>query len=555
MFMDKLYSEYVLTASLPSISSTSLFSGSFSSVAKQLKVRPLRAMALTLSVLLGGCGSLPDNTGRVASHSFDDTSTTSLGRAASVQFGEEPGVSGFLMLDQGLDAFVARVALARTAERSIDAQYYLLHNDLTGHLFLRELIAAAERGVRVRLLVDDMDLAGRDGGAIALNAVPNFEVRIFNPFERNANRTAQFITRFGSVTRRMHNKLFIADGQAVVLGGRNIGDEYFEANPALAFGDLDVMGLGPVAQHASKAFDAYWNHELAYPASTLVDAAADADDVARMKRNLEAFISDQGEERDAYYEAMQTSTLAGKLKAGKLSLTPGRAELVVDNPDKLISDRSKSELRLGQSLAPYFRELEDSLIIFSPYFVPGREGTDFLKALAERGVRVRILTNSLASTDVPVVHVGYVRYRRELLQAGVELFEMDQKYDAKRRSWNYFTGSSKASLHAKSFVLDNKRVFVGSLNLDPRSLIENSEVGVVIESPDIAQNMSAWFEREVKRIAFHVSLEEGEDGVERLIWESEGDEGVVRFDVDPYTCVWQRMGVGVLRLLPIDSQL
>lgn len=187
--------------------------------------------------------------------------------------------------------------------------------------------------------------------------------------------------------------------------------------------------------------------------------------------------------------------------------------------------------------------------------MPGREGTDFLKALAERGVRVRILTNSLASTDVPVVHVGYVRYRRELLQAGVELFGMDQKYDAKRRSWNYFTGSSKASLHAKSFVLDNKRIFVGSLNLDPRSLIENSEVGVVIESPEIAQNMSAWFEREVKRIAFHVSLDEGEDGVERLIWESEGDEGVVRFDVDPYTCVWQRMGVGVLRLLPIDSQL
>lgn len=517
--------------------------------------RTLRVLLLSVGVLLGGCGGLPENTGRMASHSFEDTADTTLGRAASARFNASTGESGFLMLDQGLDAFVARVALARTAERSIDAQYYLLHNDLTGHLFVKELMKAAERGVRVRLLVDDMDLAGRDESAVALHAMPNVEVRIFNPFGRDTNRMTQFVTRFGSVTRRMHNKLFIVDGQAVILGGRNIGDEYFEANPALAFGDLDVMGLGPVARHASSAFDAYWNHSLAYPAPTLAGEKGDAAAVEKLKERLETFIVEQGDESDQYFDAMRNSTLAEKLRTGKLSLIPGKAELVVDNPDKLISDRTQADLRLGQSLAPYFRELEDSLIIFSPYFVPGREGTDFLTSLAERGVRVRILTNSLASTDVPVVHVGYVRYRKELLRAGIELYEMDEQYEAKRRSWNYFTGSSKASLHAKSFVLDDKRVFVGSLNLDPRSLIENSEVGVVIESPEIAHNMAQWFEREVNKIAFRVSLEKDEDGVEQMQWESQGEEGVVRFDVDPYTCVWQRMGVGIMRLLPIDSQL
>lgn len=515
----------------------------------------LGAMMLSLGMLLGGCAGLPDNSDRVVSSSFSDTDDTLLGRVSGTWPQADVEQSGFLLLGSGLDAFVARAALARVAERSIDAQYYLLHDDMTGHLFLNELVKAAERGVRVRLLVDDMGLEGRDAGAAALDAMPNFEVRIFNPFGRNMSRLPQFVTRFGGVTRRMHNKLFIVDGQAVVLGGRNIGNEYFEADPALAFGDLDVLGLGPIAMAAAQSFDAYWNHEMAYPASRLVDRTPDTRAVEHFRARSADYIAAQAHDYAYYFDALRNSRLTRWLSAGELPLVWGRAELLADDPDKLVADRRETELHLSRELAPYFLELKKSLLIFSPYFVPGREGTDFLKSLVQRGVKVRVLTNSLASTDVGIVHVGYARYRRELLRAGVELYEMNRKTVLPRRGRWHLTGSSKASLHAKSFVLDGQKVFIGSLNLDPRSLVENSEVGVVIEAPEIAGLMSKWFERDIDQVAFRVSLEEDAQGREQLRWTG-WDEGTeVRFDVEPYTCVWQRMGVNILRLLPIDSQL
>ncbi|MBA4502540.1 phospholipase D family protein [Marinobacterium marinum] len=512
------------------------------------------AVVGSLGLLLGGCAGLPENTGRLESYQLADTEDTRLGRVSAA--GLAADVSGFQLLDSGIDAFVARVALAREAEQSIDAQYYLLHDDMTGHLFLDELVKAAERGVRVRLLVDDMGLEGRDESVAALAALTNFEVRIFNPFGRHLGRLSQFITRFGSVTRRMHNKLFIVDGQAVVLGGRNIGNEYFEADPALAFGDLDVVGFGPIATDAARSFDAYWNHDLAYPVARLVDSPLDALAARRFRHYSSEYIEQHAHDYAYYFDALRNSWLTQQLNAGSLSLVWGQARLVSDDPDKLVTDRRQTELHLSRELEPYFLELEKSLLIFSPYFVPGREGVEFLEALVERGVRVRVLTNSLASTDVPVVHVGYARYRRELLRAGVELYEMNRQVraPAKREGWN-FTGSSKASLHAKSFVLDGEKVFIGSLNMDPRSLVENSEVGVVLEVPEIAQEMLEWFEHDIDRVAFRVSLEQGSFGSERLRWDGwSGDQPVV-FDVEPYTSVWQRLGVGLLRVLPIDSQL
>lgn len=518
------------------------------------EARFLPLTIILLGFLLTGCTSLPDNRDRIVSYSFTDTQNTALGSAFNTKRNEEAGQSGFLLLNNGLDAFVARAAFARGAERGIDAQYYLLHDDLTGRLFINELVKAAERGVRVRLLVDDMDLDGRDSFMTALDALPNFEVRIFNPFSRSTWRTPQFVTRFGDVTRRMHNKSFTVDAQVTVLGGRNIGDEYFEANPAIAFGDLDVLGIGPVARDVSQSFDAYWNHPLAYPVLTLAEQAPDADAIAQFKSELQAFGTAQAD--SDYITALRESRLAKSLQAADLTLNWGRAEVVADNPDKLISDRDQTKLHLTEALGPYFLNLAQELTIFSPYFVPGEEGVDFFSTLVNQGVQVRILTNSLASTDVGVVHAGYARYRRALLRAGVELYEMNRQTPREQNNIKKnLTGSSRASLHAKSFVLDRQHVFIGSLNLDPRSVVENSEVGVVIEAPQVAESMAQWFDKNIQQVAFKVSLETTENGSEQLRWTGQEDGKLVVYNVEPHTSIWQRIGINLMRLLPIESQL
>ena len=259
--------------------------------------------------LVAACATLPENIGRRETFAYTDTGNTRLGREITrEEASHPPGESGFHLLGSGLDAFVARAVLAHVAERSIDVQYYLYHDDLVGRLFTWQLLQAADRGVRVRLLVDDMDLAGRDLSAAALDSHPNVEVRIFNPFSRKTGRTSQFLTRMGSVTRRMHNKSFTVDSQAAILGGRNIGNEYFEADPDLAFADLDVIGVGPVARDVSTAFDRYWNHELAYPVSVLVGEPPTPEEIAQKRQELNDFVAAQTD--SAYLLALRNSALA-----------------------------------------------------------------------------------------------------------------------------------------------------------------------------------------------------------------------------------------------------
>jgi putative cardiolipin synthase len=233
-----------------------------------------------------GCATLPENIDRSTSKAFTNTENTSIGSAIFKETSDHPDQSGFLLLENGLDAFVARAVLARFAERSIDVQYYLYHDDLVGRLFTDQSVQAADRGVRLRLLVDDMDLSGRDFSLAVLDAHPDIEVRIFNPFSRSVRRTSQLITRLGKVTRRMHNKSFIVDNQATILGGRNIGNQYFEADPDLAFADLDVMGIGPVAVEVSASFDLFWNSELAYPAGVLLGKQPTPEDISQMRQQL-----------------------------------------------------------------------------------------------------------------------------------------------------------------------------------------------------------------------------------------------------------------------------
>lgn len=501
-----------------------------------------------------GCATLPANTNRSESFAYTDTQNTYLGQAGAREKSDNPDKSGFILLGNGLDAFVARAVLAHTAQRSIDAQYYLFHNDLTGKLFMDQLIKAADRGVRVRLLVDDMGLEDRDRGAMALDLHPKIEVRIFNPFSRKTGRKLQFVTGFGTKTRRMHNKSFTVDNQVTILGGRNIGDEYFDAQPDLAFADLDVLAMGPVVDQVSTSFDRYWNHELAYPALTLMNKPPTPEEVTQKRQKLNKFIARQKD--SPYLQALKNSNLAKELKANQETYHWGDAEVISDAPEKITRDRSETHLHMAPKLAPYLEAIDEELIIFSPYFVPGNQGVAFLTGLASQGIRVRILTNSLASTDVGIVHAGYAKYRKALLRGGVEIHEMNKKLTREQRhDKKGVTGSSKASLHAKSFIFDRSRVFIGSLNLDPRSITENTEIGVVFTSREIAADMAGWFDQNIDKIAFQLELTKGPGEKEEIVWHGFVNGKPKTFNVEPYTGFWRRFGIGLMGILPIESQL
>lgn len=509
---------------------------------------------LVITFILSGCASLPDNSMRKESFAVTDTRETTLGRGLQASRDSGETRDGFILLDKGLDAFVARAALAEAAEKSLDVQYYLYHDDLIGGLFTATLLRAADRGVRVRLLVDDMDMENRDRSILAIDNHPNVEIRIFNPFNRSMSRLPQFVTGLGSITRRMHNKSFTADNVATILGGRNIGNEYFDANPTLEFADLDVLAIGDVVKDVSTSFDLYWNSPLTYPAKTLIDKPISDEEALNARNQLHAFFEEQ--KNSDYMQSLKSSALAKSIREDSIEFFLGNAVIVVDHPDKITHSRDTNKLHLVSQLAPYFQNIKQELIIISPYFVPGDEGVDFFKALLDKGIQVRILTNSLSSNDVGIVHSGYAKYREALLKSGVALYEMNKKLTRKQRKEKKgVASSSKASLHAKAFILDREKIFIGSLNLDPRSFYENTEIGLVLNSTEVASAMAKVLIEEIEKYAFRLELHINTEGEEEIRWHGYENGRAVTFDVDPYTSFWRRLGVAFMSLLPIESQL
>ncbi len=516
-----------------------------------------RYLILGMALLLfSGCASLPPNGGRTESFTLRDTADTTLGQAIQAGATAHPGQSGFYLLPGGLDSFAARALLAHRAERSIDAQYYLMHNDLTGKLFLDALVKEANLGVRVRLLVDDMalDNGSKDMNVAALDVHPNIEIRVFNPFGRGTARWIQYVSRLGEVTRRMHNKSFTIDNQITIVGGRNIGNEYFEVDDNLVFGDLDVLAVGPVVDTVSSMFDLYWNDALSFPVTALVKGSSKPENLAALQKYLADFARQQHD--SDYLNALRESPIVELVRNWSFDFEWGEAELLYDDPAKITADRDQHQFMLATQLNPYLDRVDKELLIFSAYFVPGKDGVAQLVKMRERGVRVRIITNSLASTDVAIVHAGYARYRRDLLRAGVELYEVDRTLTRRQRKEKKGpAGSSKASLHAKSFVLDGERVFIGSLNFDPRSVIENTELGVMIESPAIATELIGMFDQIATRASFRVTLGKDRNGITQLRWHREQAGQSIVYITEPNTSFWRRLGVGFMRLLPIESQL
>jgi len=502
-------------------------------------------------VFCAGCASLPDNDGIEKSYSLTASSQALLSQLSESNLSSLSHDSGFIMMVDGIDAFIARLALAREAQNSIDAQYYIWHDDLTGKVLLNELINAADRGVRVRLLVDDINLSSaRDKGVALIATHPNISVRVFNPFSRNSNRTLQLLTRYGDVTRRMHNKSFIADGRVSIIGGRNIGNEYFSANPLLEFGDLDVFAIGQVVEQVASVFDLYWNSSLAYPIEALRSEKLSPETILEKREELIRFV--KSKQQSPYASRAREATLLTQLKENKLLFHSGEAEVFYDLPEKLVSDRSQTELHLSHNLSSHTLAVKDEMLIVTPYFVPGKEGIAYFKQLKNRGVDVKILTNSLASTDVSIVHAGYKTSRKALLKAGVELYELKANLAVAPSPDKRSTGSSKASLHAKTFALDRQSLFVGSLNLDPRSFVENTEVGMLIHSPDIANMLGELFDSKLPEISYQLTWDERSN---KILWkESLGDRKKI-YDYDPKTSWWLRRWVDFMSLFPIESQL
>jgi putative cardiolipin synthase len=505
--------------------------------------------------LISGCASLPDNSSKSVTHALPEDTGTRIAEVFDERASSHPqGQSAFHLLGNGLDAFVARALFAQMADKTIDSQYYLVHDDLVSRLYIDQLIKAADRGVRVRFLVDDMDEGNRDFKLAVMDYHPNIEVRVFNPFGRNTGKTVQFLTGFGKQTRRAHNKSFTVDNIAIIVGGRNIGNEYFDAEADMDFADLDVLGIGPVAKEVSASFDEYWNHELSYPISLLVDQQPTEADYQALREKFDKYIAAQQD--SVYLESLRNSRLIEMMKNQEVDYYWAESRVYADSPNKLLNKTGADGYQMLADLRPYLEQAKESVFIISPYFVPGKKGTEFLVGLSQRGVDVRIVTNSLTSTDVSVVHAGYARYRKPLLRGGVELYEINKetmkKGDATK---NGGIGRSKSSLHAKAFVVDGKKAFIGSLNLDPRSVIQNTEIGVVIDSSELSQQMLKGLEKNLEKATFRLALEEDSEGVEHTTWHGLVDGKQTRLTREPYAGFWQRFFASLLRLMPIESQI
>jgi putative cardiolipin synthase len=498
------------------------------------------ACAVIAVAVASGCSSLPAQDKRVASVALTNTGDTRLGTAAGELTAAHPGFSGYYPLPDGRDAFAARALLARTAQRSLDVQYYIWHNDVTGGLLFHALRAAADRGVRVRLLLDDNHTGDIEPALQALDAHPNIEVRVFNPFPIRTPRLLGFLTDFPRLNHRMHNKSFTADNQVSIVGGRNVGDEYFGAGDALVFIDLDVMAIGPIVRAVSNQFDRYWNSQSAYPLASLVPAFPG-------EHGAMPPAPSESPETRTYLEAIRRSPFVDQLMRRELPIEWATTRFVTDPPEKVLGKASAQDL-VAPKLKALFGDPKREINLVSPYFVPAESAENTFGAIARRGVKVRILTNSLEGIDTPILHAGYIKRRKDLLAAGVTLYEMRGVERTEPSKPSAGLGASANALHAKTFEVDDERIFVGSFNLDQRSVGLNTELGLIIESRNLAQRLAGVMRDKVPQMAYEVKL----DANGELYWLERRDGKVIRHNKEPGATLWRRTSVTFLSWLPID---
>ncbi|MDO5058485.1 MAG: phospholipase D family protein [Neisseria sp.] len=510
---------------------------------KSNPMRPFLIAALC-GCLLAACRSLPDISGRPQSLSLPPEQGGRIQQAWQLT-PHRPGESSVYLLADAHDALVARAVLLAQAERSLDIAYYIWHDDVSGRMLMAMLQQAARRGVRVRLLLDDNNTRGTDHLLAALDAEPNLEIRLFNPFLHRRLRPLGYLTDFPRLNRRMHNKSFTADGKISIVGGRNIGDEYFQVGGEAGFADLDILATGSITAEISRDFDRYWNSASSYAFADIVPEA----DAAEGQALLDYAESDDAPVWQQNREQILNAPLFRDLSRGKVNWTKVRAKLVSDDPAKALA-RGKAESSAAEKLAETLGRPEKEMYIVSPYFVPADDGVAALADLQQNGVNVNILTNSLHATDVAAVHSGYARYRKPLLQNGIGLYELKSAHALPKSKDRGLTGSSVTSLHAKTLIADGRKMYVGSFNFDPRSARLNTESGIVIEHQGLVGAVQRSLLETTPQHAYRVVL----NRQNRLQWYEPPPEAAVH-NSEPEAGFWKRLGVKILSMLPIEQLL
>lgn len=533
----------------------------------QARVRSLRARhsrrisgcitLFALLVTLTACTSLPQNYTRETSYALGADNRTRAGEFFRKEIESHPGQSGFHLLASGESAFRARNIMARIAEKTLDAQYFIWESDTTGGILAYQLLEAAERGVRVRLLLDDINIDGRDIGIASLDLHPNIEVRLFNPFEDRGSMVLEFVTNMDRLNHRMHNKAFIMDNAFAVAGGRNIGDHYFGISDMVNFRDLDIFATGPIVQDISRSFDVFWNSRWAVPVSAVIDEAPSSAEAARRRKRLESWVQEKqpsfpyriDHTRKEFYDA---------LAEVRHKLIWADAELIYDDPEKKVGTDTGY-----QGIKPRMNamkgQVKEEILVEAAYYIPRESMVSGAAELSKKGIRLRLLTNSMATNDGAAAFSGYSSHREDLIRNGVELYELRPDLGTQRKFWSLLAGKSTATLHTKTAVVDRKVTIIGSYNSDPRSADINTEMVLVIESPELAEKVIEFMDVGVDPSnSYHLVLEnetgDGDDDGE-LTWVSVENGNEVREDSDPKSGFWRPVSAWFMSLLPIDDHL
>ncbi len=512
----------------------------------------IRNLTITLlAIALGACASLPDDLRQVPSEAWPDPYATTLGKYFNDVAPAGDGLSGLSPLPQPRRAFILRYALAIHAEHTLDMQYYLWKSDTAGELLLHQALAAADRGVQVRLLIDDIYHYGRDGIYATVDLHPNVQVRVFNPIpNRGLGRNLGYVADKSALNHRMHNKIFLVDNAAAIMGGRNIGDDYFGVDPNLNFHDLDVLAVGPAAQEAGSAFDLYWNSRYAVPIEALYDEAdMPANALPDLRARLETALGGYLDELP-YEVPFEGDELYAELEKLADTLTWAPARVVVDPLSKFdgSGESALADLVFGMS-----HQADEEVVAQTAYLIPSDEGIEMVRSMTDRGVRVRLMTNSMQSNNHLSVHAFYMKHRKALIEAGADLYELraDNELLEFYKQRESRVAESHAGLHTKSFVVDGETSVIGSYNMDPRSRVWNSEIALVIDSKpfakEVLESMNVAFE---PGNAYHLTLDDGE-----VTWSIDTPDGVQTWDKDPGTTAWQRFLTRIMGWIPIENEL
>jgi cardiolipin synthase C len=524
----------------------------------------IRRFGLVCAVLAlmtaAGCSSLPAQVDRQPSQAIPASAETTLGKIAQVS-SPAPELTGFRLMPIGSFALNTRITLARMAQRSLDVQYYLLQDDQTGRYLLRALRDAAQRGVRVRLLIDDLYTTGEDPLLLAMAAHPNVELRLFNPFTvaRSHGIAARFawsLNELSRVNHRMHNKLFIADGAMAVAGGRNIADEYFMRHAQDNFVDLDAFITGALVPQMQGLFDLYWNSPFVYPLHAIVSSPLSNEELQQQFEAMTGPQTTPEPEAPPSNDVLGYGPIAEDLEAGRLGLVWGTAMAYADPPERVKGMASSYGLvpledveSVRYSVLERMRRAKTEIVMTTPYLIPGEKGLLLMQTASLRGVKFKVLTNSLAATDEPLVHIGYSRDRVEMLKSGVELYELSPT--RVKRNWKLgMFGTSHGRLHAKTAVIDRSTVFIGSMNFDPRSERHNTEMGIIIESPQLAREVLRLMDLDKLQASYRVLLDPDQ---QTLHWFTYDEDGEVILDSEPDVGFWKRLWLKILTpLAPVE---